>query len=305
MLFGSCFAENIGSLLDSNKFDVNINPFGILYNPSSIAKALYRLLVKKTFTDDDVFLHNGLYHSFLHHGDFSKADKAECLHRINNACQKASDDLQQADTLLITFGTAYVFKHIASESVVSNCHKLPASNFDRYRLSVEDIVNEWSDLINRLKQDNPQLNILFTVSPIRHWKDGAHDNQLSKAILLLAIDELQKKHGNIFYFPSYELLLDELRDYRFYAEDMIHPNDVAVKYIWESFSDTFFDDETMSVMKLWNNISQAINHRPFNAENEMHKEFLRQTLLKLEAFQQKYPYFRCEKEKLSLKDRLY
>ncbi|NDW18220.1 GSCFA domain protein [Dysgonomonas sp. 216] len=305
MLFGSCFAENIGTLLTLNKFDVNVNPFGILYNPLSIAKAISRLLEDKEFEHSNLFNHNELYHSFLHHGNYSKPKAEDSLRLINASLQKAADDVLKSDLLIITFGTSYVFREVASGEVVSNCHKLPARNFDRYRARVEDIVKEWSALIDNLRKQNPSLRFLFTVSPIRHWKDGAHDNQLSKSVLLLAIDELQEKFDDIFYFPSYELMLDDLRDYRFYAEDMTHPNNTAVTYIWGAFRQSFFDAHTEDVMKQWNIIKQALEHRPINAESKEHKEFLRQTLLKLDTFQQKYSYFSCELEKESLLKQLY
>ncbi|GAB6011687.1 GSCFA domain-containing protein [Viscerimonas tarda] len=304
MLFGSCFASAVGKLLQDNKFDVNVNPFGMLYNPASIAMSLHRIQDGKLFSEDELVYHNDLFHSFFHHGDFSDADKGACLAKLNESLKTASEDLHHADTLLITFGTSYVFKQRASNSIVSNCHKFPATDFERYRLTVSDIVADWSSLIQKLREDNPALNVLFTVSPIRHWKDGAHDNQLSKAILLLAIDEIQKQFENCYYFPSYELVLDDLRDYRFYAEDMVHPNALAEAYIWEAFAKAFFDSDTAQVIKAWSNLKQAINHRPFNPGTAVHQQFLRQTLLKFNSFQQKYPYFELGNEKKFLEDQL-
>jgi hypothetical protein len=243
---------------------------------------------------------NGLFHSFSHHGAFSNADKGKCLHDVNEALKTASADLHCTDTLLITFGTSYVFKYIPTNSVVANCHKFPASNFERYRLTVEGIVDDWSSLIRKLRTSNPALSVVLTISPIRHWKDGAHDNQLSKAILLLAIDELQQQVEKTYYFPSYELLLDDLRDYRFYREDMLHPNATAIKYIWEAFRKTYFDKHTEQIIDEWNSIAQALNHRPLNSKTEQHKQFLNQTLLSLDAFQKKYPYFALENERNNL-----
>lgn len=188
--------------------------------------------------------------------------------------------------------------------VVGNCHKLPASDFDRYRLSVDDIAGDWESLIGELKQINPALQIIFTVSPIRHMKDGAHENQLSKSVLLLAIDKLREKTDGLHYFPSYEIVLDELRDYRFYNDDMTHPNTMAIKYIWERFSDTYFSAEAHPVMEEWNKIYLALNHRPFNAETDEYKHFLRQTLLKIKAFNEKYPYICCSAEASELESRL-
>lgn len=296
MAFGSCFSENIGTLLVENKFNINSNPFGILYNPKSISQALERIIEGQAFTDDEIFEYNGLYQSFWHHGSFSLPDKHTCLKRINDSLQTAIQDIRQANILIITFGTAYVFQFKESNMIVGNCHKMPASCFERYRLDVYTIVNDWNTLIKSLKEINPQLHIIFTVSPIRHLKDGAHDNQLSKGTLLLAIDELIKANKDASYFPSYEIVLDELRDYRFYNEDMVHPTPVAIKYIWERFSEAYFNDETTQIMKEWAKINNALNHRPINGDSEEHKHFLRQTLLKLKAFKEKYPYICCENE---------
>jgi hypothetical protein len=286
----------VGKLFINNKFNVNPNPFGILYNPLSINQALRILIDKKEFTEKDVFEHRGLYHSFMHHGSFSNPYKDECLKGINENIVKASDYLREADILFITFGTAYVFCSKDERVIVGNCHKLPAAGFDRYRLSVDDIVNEWGQLIKNLREINPLLQIIFTVSPIRHMKDGAHDNQLSKSTLLLATDRICTSAERLHYFPSYEIVLDELRDYRFYNEDMIHPNPVAVKYIWERLAETYFDKEAHSVIEEWRKLYQALNHRPINRESDEYKHFLRQTLLKLKAFNEKYPYICCEDE---------
>ncbi|MFR9165400.1 MAG: GSCFA domain-containing protein [Dysgonomonas sp.] len=304
MLFGSCFSENIGNRLIDNKFYVNKNPFGIIYNPSSISKVIRRIIVGEKFTENDLFYHNHLYGSFLHHGSFSDTDKDCCLQNINASLDKAHSDLSDADLLIITFGTAYAYRLKDTKKIVSNCHKFPASEFERERLNIDDIVNDWSLLIQNLRTINPNIKFLFTVSPIRHWKDGAHENQLSKSLLLLSIDRLEKTFGDAYYFPSYEIMMDELRDYRFYAEDMLHPNDVALEYIWKLFQDAYFTDQTKSIGKEWSAIRKAIDHKPFNKDTELHKQFLRQTLLRAETFQNKYPYIHCEKEISVLQEQL-
>ncbi|MFV0538514.1 MAG: GSCFA domain-containing protein [Dysgonomonas sp.] len=304
LMFGSCFIENIGRLLIDNKFKANLNPFGVLYNPLSISQALQSLVNEQTFTGDDIFEYKGLYHSFSHHSSFSHSDKEKCLEQINRRFKQASDELRQSDVLFITFGTAYVFRNRKSGKIVGNCHKLPANNFDRYRLSVEDIVEDWNTLLQKLKEINPSLQVVFTVSPIRHLKDGAHDNQLSKSILLLAIDELCKSNQSLYYFPSYEIVLDDLRDYRFYNEDMVHPNSVAVRYIWERLIETYMHNETCLIIDEWRKIFSALNHRPLNVDSEEYKLFLRQTLLKLKAFDEKYPYICCEEEISDIENRI-
>ncbi|MDU1889714.1 MAG: GSCFA domain-containing protein [Dysgonomonas sp.] len=296
LMLGSCFIENIGKRLIENKFDAHLNPFGVLYNPLSISQAIRLLMAKKDFTEKDLFEYKGLYHSFYHHSSFSGIDRDKCLAHINSELSISSDVLKQADTLFITFGTAYVFRFKEDNIIVGNCHKLPASSFDRFKLNVEDIVNDWQLLINSLTEVNPKLQIIFTVSPIRHIKDGLHENQLSKSTLLLAIEKLKQTNSNTYYFPSYEIVLDELRDYRFYNEDMVHPSDTAIKYIWERFSDTYFTQESISIVNEWKKINLALNHRPFNEQGEEYKLFLRQTMLKLQTFIEKYPYICCSNE---------
>jgi len=304
MMLGSCFAENIGTMLLKSKFDVNLNPFGILYNPVSVSQAMNKILRKEFFTEKDIFEYRGLYHSFFHHGCFSDVSKEKCLEKINASMQSAIEDLQEVKFLFVTFGTSYVYELKESSEVVGNCHKLPASLFTRYRLTVESIVNDWTALLNQLTEYNSNLQVILTVSPIRHLKDGAHENQLSKSVLLLAIDELCKQFDNIHYFPSYEIVLDELRDYRFYAEDMVHPNSTAIKYLWEKFSNIYFSDDSKQIINEWNKIDAAINHRPINPNSEEYKHFLNQTILKLDTFNAKYPYICCNTEHKELDRRL-
>ncbi len=304
LMLGSCFIENIGKQLIDNKFDVDLNPFGILYNPASIARSLQILLDNYQFTEKDVFQYKGLYNSFLHHGLFSHADKEEALSHINKRIDKASEYLENADFLIITFGTSYIFRHKKSNTVVSNCHKLPAASFERYMLSVTEIADEWISLIGKMQGLNPALKIIFTVSPIRHMKDGAHDNQLSKSTLLLAVDKICKSAENCYYFPSYEIVMDELRDYRFYNEDMVHPSPIAVKYIWERFCEAYTDESTQEIMREWRKIQQSLDHRPLNTQSDDYKHFLRQTLLKLKAFADKYPYICCNEEISVLESKL-
>lgn len=303
LMLGSCFIENMGKQLLSHKFNVNLNPFGILYNPASIAQALKMLLSGYEFTEKDIFEHRRLYNSYYHHGSYSDADKENCLSKINTSARQASGCLKESDVLIITFGTSYIFRHKDKDIIVGNCHKLPASDFVRYRLPVEEIMEDWTLLIEQIKQQNPGIKIIFTVSPIRHLKDGAHDNQLSKSTLLLAVDNICRSTG-AGYFPSYEIVLDELRDYRFYNEDMIHPDSTAIKYIWERFSGTYIEPETKQIIDEWNKIYQALNHRPINPQGDEYKHFLRQTLLKLRAFSDKYPYICCKEEISILENRL-
>lgn len=297
MLFGSCFSENIGKKLIDNKFSVDVNPFGVSYNPASISASIRRLLNKDSFSESDIVYHNNLYQSFMHHGSFSHIDKQECLTQISDRFFSASKGIRNADVLLITFGTASVFLLKSNGRIVNNCHKFPADTFVRKRLSVNEIVDDWSSLLSELFAVNPDLKVVFTVSPIRHFKDGAHENQLNKATLHLAIAQIEEKFQNVaHYFPAYELVMDELRDYRFYASDMIHLSDAAVDYIWKRFSETYFSEETFEIMREWGSIKRALEHRPLYGFTGNHFDFLNKTREKLTDFSQKYPFISCETE---------
>ena len=292
VLLGSCFAENIGKKLEENKFKTDLNPFGTLYNPSSIAEAIRMLLHPERFTGDDLFRHEGVYHSFSHHSRFSSPSETECLENINGRLFSSAEIIRKARRMIITLGTAWVYRLRSTGKIVSNCHKLPEKMFDRQMLSVYEITAEWKSILLSLWEQNPELKILFTVSPIRHWKDGAHGNQLSKATLLLAVEQLQKDFPEqTAYFPAYEIIMDELRDYRFYADDMLHPSLQAVEYIWERFTETMLSRETQAILKEWKDIQKAINHKPFQPESEAYKHFISQTLLKMERLNEKFPYF--------------
>ncbi len=292
LLLGSCFAENIGRRLQENKFTVDINPFGILYNPASVAEAVRMLLNPERFTETDLFHHEGMYHSWMHHSQFSLDSTAGSLDGINRRLEDSATKLHEATRLVVTLGTAYVYRLKDDGRVVANCHKLPERLFDRERLTTEAIVTEWKTLLFSLWEHLPELKVLFTVSPIRHWKDGAHGNQLSKATLLLAVDHLHELFPDrVAYFPAYEIVMDELRDYRFYADDMLHPSTMAVDYIWERFCESFLTADTQSAYRDWQDIRRALNHRPFHPDSEAYRQFVRQTLLKMEQLREKFPSF--------------
>lgn len=273
MLIGSCFAENISSRMEDAGFRIDVNPFGIIYNPLSVSQSIKQLIDRKNYTEKDIFQAGDIYHSFFHHSRFSGIEKEKVLAGINSRIDSSSRFLQNADLLVVTFGTAYIYRLKSSGEIVSNCHKLPDHLFLHERLTVEEIVSEWEMLIDRVKQFNPRVKILFTISPVRHWKNGFHENQLSKSALLLAAYELIKENANCYYFPSYEIMLDDLRDYRFYAEDMIHPSGQAVDYIWEKFSDCFFDKKTKTKITEWERIRKDLAHKPFNSESEIYRAF--------------------------------
>lgn len=301
LLFGSCFSENIGLKLVENKFSVNVNPFGILYNPISIYNAMTRLLDKRGFGVDDFIPHNNLHHSFMHHGSFSKTNLNDAVASVNDSFALASSQLRSADILLITFGTSYVFRWNKSGEIVGNCHKIPGSEFTRERLTIEEITSTWRHLLTRLIDINPSLKILFTVSPIRHFKDGAHENQLSKSILHLSIDSLMQQFSeNTFYFPAYEILMDQLRDYRFYKDDMLHPSTLAQDYIWQRFGETYFSKETHDIISQWQRIYQSLSHKPFDLNSAAYQKFLQRTINDIEAFEKEYSFISCFHEKQHL-----
>jgi GSCFA family len=292
LLIGSCFAENMGIYLEQRCFPVMVNPFGILYNPLSIANSLDLLMVRKSFTKQELFFSNGRYHSFYHHSRFSSSDPETILDQINRQAADASDRLKNGSHLFITFGTSWVFEHKLSGKVVSNCHKLPSETFIHKRLTINQITAIWIPLIKQLKEFNPELHIVFTVSPIRHLKDGAHENQLSKSILLLAIEEMVSHFNtnSVCYFPSYEIMMDELRDYRFYGTDMTHPSDLASDFIREKFIATFLDGESQQIISEVDKLLPAIHHKPFNPLEEGYISFVEKQISKLELLQNKYPF---------------
>lgn len=307
LVMGSCFAENIGKRLATGKFICEENPFGVLYNPLSIATALRQMMEGRTYDEasPELVEHGGLWHSLMHHGSFSASTREECLTRINERLTKAHTFLPQTRLILITFGTAYVYRHREKGMVVGNCHKLSERSFTRERLATEEIVTEYTALIESLIRMNPDVHLLFTVSPIRHLRDGLHANQLSKATLLLAIDRLcQLMPEQCSYFPAYEIMMDELRDYRFYADDMMHPSPLAIEHIWRHFADIFFPQQTKKFLQAWEEIRQALDHRPFHPEGEAYKQFLSQIELRIHRLKEKYPNFDAENELLLCRTRL-
>lgn len=297
LLMGSCFAENIGGLLTESKFRVDVNPFGILYNPLSVSAALREALAGKVYAGTDLFFYHERWHSPMHHSAFSAAMQQETLENIHRRLDLLRQELDGLDWLMLTLGTAYVYERKDTGRVVGNCHKQPERMFTRRRLEVEEIVEDYASLLTDLWHRAPGLKVLLTVSPIRHVRDGLHANQLSKSVLLLAVARLQEKFPQgVFYFPSYEIMTDELRDYRFYADDLVHPSSLAIQYIWERFGEAFFTDATRRLIEECDAVRRALAHKPFHPEGEEYKRFLGQIVLKIERLNGKYPYLDFEKE---------
>lgn len=291
LLNGSCFTDNIGQKLRELSFKAEINPFGVIYNPLSLLNSLGILLDGGKFTGKDLNFHNDLWFSWDHHSSFSNPNKKDCLSKINEQIHVSSSFLKKADFLFLTFGTAWVYRLKINGEIVNNCHKFPESEFDRIFLGPNDIENSWKSFIPEILKINKNLKIIFTVSPVRHWKDGAHGNQLSKSALLLAIDKLCSIFpDNTEYFPAYELLLDDLRDYRFYADDLFHPNTQAVNYIWSVFGDVYFDKQTQEINKELGKLNQAKNHRVFNEGTDAFRKFKEKLLKQTQQLNKKYPF---------------
>lgn len=306
MFFGSCFSENIGQKLQELKFNVDINPFGILYNPVSIANSLNFLLENRIFIEGDLFQNQGIWNSFYHHSRFSDANRKTALEKINTRIGFSREFLLRADFLVITFGTSWVYELKETGQVVSNCHKVPAAEFRRFRLEISEITGAYRELMAELWRFNPNLKVVFTVSPIRHWKDGAVENQRSKATLLLAIDQLLKGYDNDHcrYFPAYELVMDELRDYRFYAEDMLHLSAVAVDHIFAKFAKVLMAADSLQVAKNVVKIRKAVLHRPANSGTVEYERFLLHNLEEINKLTINFPYLNFADEKKYLEQEL-
>lgn len=299
MFLGSCFSENIGQKLIDLKFEVDMNPFGILYNPESVANSLKILLEKRVFTPDDLFADQGVWNSFFHHSRFSDINPEKVLEKINSRITFSSEFLKKTDYLFITFGTSWVYELKETGQIVSNCHKIPAARFKRFRLGVYEITELYRDLLEELWKVNPAMQVIFTVSPIRHWKDGAVENQVSKSTLILSVDRLKTGFGEdrCGYFPSYEIMMDELRDYRFYTDDMLHIAPVAVDHIFEKFCKTFISNESQSAFRAIRKIRNAMLHRPLNPGSAEFRKFLKSNLIEIDRLESVYPMLDFSPEK--------
>lgn len=290
LMIGSCFTENMGAHMQLRKFPIIINPTGIVYNPLSALKVLELLLEKTTYTTADLIHSNGLWSSYDHHGSFSAPTAEECLERIESSLYTARAALKDTKVIFLTFGTSWVYRLKSTGRIVSNCHKQPEQLFERSLLTVDEIVEKYKKLLQTLHTDYPDLHIVFTVSPIRHWRDGAHGNQISKAILHLAIDEITKAIPNVSYFPSYEIVMDELRDYRFYADDMLHVTDTATTYIWQRFQEIYMTTETCALAEEIHQIQKLLLHRPLNPGTTQHIQSQEKLSEKITLLTKQHPF---------------
>ena len=302
LLVGSCFTEHIGARLAAAKFPVAVNPFGIVYNPTSIASGLERLWAgDQPFLDAELFENQGLWHSWAHHGHFSQPDRPAMLEGLNAAYTASADALRHADRLLLSLGTADVFLLRSTGQVVANNHKMPAALFQQRRLNVEEVVRDLAAILQKIATEQPDFQVILTVSPVRHLRAGVVENQRSKATLVLACEALCAQLPFASYFPAYELLLDDLRDYRFYTADMVHPTETAVDYIWQHFADTFFNPATQQLMARIEKIRLAARHRPFHPDTDQHGAFARIQLRAIAELRAAHPGLDFTKEEASFR----
>ncbi|MCB1177329.1 MAG: GSCFA domain-containing protein [Leptospiraceae bacterium] len=288
-LIGSCFSENIGKKLKQLKVKVFQNPFGILFNPVSIANTLNHLSSNITFNENLLIEKDGLWFSLIHHGSVYGTSKAELIRKIEKINVDGREKIVKANKLFITFGSAHIYTYIQQNTVVANCHKLPNSDFKKSLLKITEIIELYKICIASIKAINPTIQFVFTVSPVKYLKDGVHENQLSKSTLLLAIEELCKIE-NVSYFPAYEIVTDELRDYRYYNDDLVHPNQIAVNYVWEKFTKCYFTDETKSLANELEVINSMENHRLLHPESDSSKSFLANLEKKKRELISKFPF---------------
>jgi len=289
LLLGSCFSEHIGEKLNRYHFNVCSNPTGILYNPCSIAQALIRIISAQPYTKEDLFYHQGLYKSWDHHSRFSHPDPEITLQNINDQLEKANQYYKKLDFLLLTPGTASVFYLSESRKAVANCHKFPQNNFIQKLLTPDLIVNTLSPVFEDLFNSNPSLTIVFSVSPVRYIQESLHKNLISKSHLLTAIYALEQRFDQLYYFPAYEIMIDELRDYRFYNQDLIHPNETAISIIWEKFQKALLSEKAMAFIKDYTPVLQAREHRILFPELDSTKKFALSQIKEIEKLLSVYP----------------
>jgi lysophospholipase L1-like esterase len=288
---GSCFAENMAEKLEYFKFENVVNPFGIIFNPVSLEKLILRSIHKNYFTANDIFYHNEAWHCYEVHSELSNPNQEEFLSNLNRLIDSTNQQFSNSTHVIVTFGTSWVYRHIESNEIVANCHKVPQKQFVKELLSIAQIEASLQNIISEIQTINPKCNFIFTVSPVRHIKDGFVENTLSKAHLISALHATNFQIPASNYFPSYEILMDELRDYRFYGEDMLHPNQTAIDYIWIKFFENYVNEKEFSLMNQVCEIQRALKHRPFNPNSESHKKFLENLNQKINTLVNKYPHF--------------
>jgi hypothetical protein len=297
IFIGSCFAASIGRQFEKGHMPVMINPAGTVYNPVSVCNTIDSITGRKISTADDLYYHGGRWVSFDHYTDFSSDTPEEILEKINRKSAEALEFISTAKFLFVTFGTARVYRWSGSGKIVSNCHKIPASGFTHELLTVEDITVQWANQLDKLKSLFPALHVVFTISPVRHWMDGAHGNQVSKSVLFLAVEKLLEHPVKPAYFPAYELVMDDLRDYRFFEADMLHPSTLATDYIWDAFCSCYFDNATLNLWHEVAKISKAVLHRVQSGSRDQIKKFAESMISRIDSVTSKNPGLNLENER--------
>ena len=289
VLVGSCFVESIGDKLDYLKFQTLQNPFGILFHPIAIERIIERALESDFFTESDIFFKNERWHCFELHSSVCATTKIDFLSLINNKLKELREYLITASHVVLTFGTSWVYRFLKTKQIVANCFKIPQKEFQKELLSIEEIKTSYNNIVTQILSRNPDTQIITTISPVRHVKEGIIENNRSKAHLITALQQLVFEEKKVCYFPSYELMIDQLRDYRFYKEDMIHPNGTAIKIIWEFFKKTWISKETESIQKSIRTIRSGLDHQPFDPTSKQHQLFLQDLKTKMNQIEKKLP----------------
>lgn len=292
LLIGSCFVDNIGQKLDYFKFQSQSNPFGVLFHPKALERVITRIIRGTGFTDKDLFWHKERWQSLEVHSSYSDTDKERLRAKLNQKIALQHNNVKEVSHIVITLGTAWGYMHLKSQAIVGNCHKLPQNHFQKHLSTVAEIQNNLQHIIKGIRDVNPDATIIFTISPIRHLKDGFVENQRSKAHLIAAVHQCVAtfKDAKITYFPSYEIVMDELRDYRFYGEDMIHLTPMAIGYIWERFSFSWLDPKTKEIMEKVDTIQRGLSHRPFDPNGAPYLAFKEELQQKIAYISEKYPH---------------
>lgn len=296
MLTGSCFTEHIGQRLAEVKFQTLQNPNGILFDPISVCNSLIGYMEERQYKEDELYYHQELYHSWAHHSRFSGPDPGQVIEGINESQRKATVFLKAADWLIITLGSANSYQLVSTGNTVANCHKAPAQTFDKHMHTIPEIITALDGMLYRLFRFNPAIRVIFTISPVRHIRDGITENNRSKARLLEAVHHMVDKFDRLHYFPAYELVVDVLRDYRFYDIDLVHPNYAATQFVLEKFQETYMEETTCGLMERLDKIRIARAHKPFHPDSERHRQFRAKTLMQIQELQNEYPYLCLEEE---------
>lgn len=294
---GSCFTEHISRKMDRYNYRILSNPFGILYNPHSLAKSFRRITAAEYYHGEELIFHDGLYHSMDHHGSFSGSDKEKVLQNINESIDRSRLHLINSKFVFVSLGTAIVYKHNSHGEIVGNNHKIPSVHFDSVALSMDECLQEMEIMYENIKSLNPDTHLLWTVSPVRHMRDGLIENQRSKSALILAIGKFIQAYADTGYFPAYEIMLDQLRDYRYYARDLVHPSDVAIDIIWELFSDTYIDPQESQYHKIMEKIRRAMEHRFLHDDRNAIKSFAEEQLRNIQRIADLFPDMDLKEER--------